>query len=158
MSLAIEQAKAAACIDGAGEVGCVIVRNGQVVASGYNEAQLHFDPSAHAEIVTLRKLGAREKSIKFEGCTLYVTLQPCTMCTSACIWAGVDRIVYGAARQDVHQMYFDARHIDPIDVIRDAFNESIRIVGGVLEAECAALYYQPYEKPPRQEQINLRQD
>jgi tRNA(adenine34) deaminase len=148
MRLAIDQAKLAASIAGAGEVGCVIVRGGKILVSGYNEAEMRFDPTGHAEIVTLRKLGMKEQSIKFAGCTLYVTLQPCTMCTSACVWAGMDRIVYGAARKDVHPMYFDAKHIDPIDLIKDSYTKSISIVGGILEAECALLYYRPQDDPP----------
>jgi tRNA(adenine34) deaminase len=155
MKLAIEQARIAANIPGAGAVGCVIVRGGLVLASGYNEAEMNCDPTAHAEIVTLRRLGQKEGRIKFDGCTLYVTLQPCTMCTSASVWAGMNRIVYGASRQDVHSMYFDAKHIDPIDLIKDAYTKSISIVGGVLASECAALYYQPQDHPPREAQINI---
>jgi tRNA(adenine34) deaminase len=155
MSIAIEQAKLGASTPGAAEVGCVIVRDGVVLVSGYNEAEMRFDPTAHAEIVTLRQLGLKERRIKFAGCTLYVTLQPCTMCTSACVWAGISRIVFGAARKDVHQMYFDARHIDPIDLIRDAYTNSISIVGGELESECVALYYRPQDHPPRELQTNI---
>jgi tRNA(adenine34) deaminase len=156
MKLAIEEAKLAATIPGAGAVGCVIVRNGRIVAAGYNEAEMNCDPTAHAEIVTLRRLGLKEGRIKFDDCTLYVTLQPCTMCTSACVWAGMNRIVYGASRQDVHSMYFDAKHIDPIDLIKDAYTKSISIGGGVLASECVQLYYQPQDHPPREAQINIK--
>ena len=155
MKLAIEQARLAATIPGAGAIGCVIVRNGRILASGYNEAEMNCDPTAHAEIVTLRRLGLQEGRIKFEDCNIYVTLQPCTMCTSACVWAGMNRIVYGASRQDVHAMYFDAKHIDPIDLIKDAYTKSISIVGGVLASECVSLYYQPQDHPPREAQINI---
>ncbi len=123
MKLAIEQARLAASIPGAGAVGCVIVRNGRILASGYNEAEMNCDPTAHAEIVTLRRLGRQEGRIRFYGCSLDVILQPCTMCTSACVWAGMNRIVYGASREDVHSMYFDAKHIDPIDLMKDAYKK-----------------------------------
>jgi tRNA(adenine34) deaminase len=154
MALAIQQAYIGAAQAGAGEVGCVIVRDGKVLATGYNEAELRCDPTAHAEIVTLRKLGQREHAIKFQDCTLYVTLQPCSMCTSACVWAAIERIVYGATRSDVHSMYFDARHLDAIDLINDAYRPSIQIVGGVLADECSRLYYKPADSPPPEEQVN----
>lgn len=79
MKLALRQAEQGSVTDGAAEIGCVIVRGSEVVASGFNEAQLRWDPTAHAEIVTLRKLGKQTQQIKFPGCTLYVTLQPCSM-------------------------------------------------------------------------------
>ena len=154
MRLAIEQAHIGASLSGAGEVGCIIVRDNAVVASGYNEAGMQFDPTGHAEIVTLRKLGKQERRIKFPGCTLYVTLQPCTMCTAASVWAGIDRIVYGASRCDVHPMYFEAKHIDPIDIIQDAYKSAIEIAGSVLAEECSGLYYTPGDNPPPEEQLN----
>jgi len=69
MSLAIGQAKLGASTPVAEEVGCVIMRDGNVLVSGYNEAEIRFDPTAHAEIVTLRQLGTIERRIKFEACT-----------------------------------------------------------------------------------------
>ncbi len=154
MRLAIEQARLGDQTPGAGEVGCVIVRDGEVVAEGHNEADLQHDPTAHAEIVTLRKLGQKWKTIDFRGCTLYCTLQPCTMCAVACIWAKITRIVYGATRRDVHSMYFDVKHINAADVIRDAFREDIEIVGGVLAQECSRFYYRPGDHPPEEEVEN----
>jgi tRNA(Arg) A34 adenosine deaminase TadA len=115
MALAIAEAAKGDARPGAGEVGCVIVCNGEVVAAGYNEAELRHDPTAHAEIVTMRKLGQQLKSTDFRGCTLYCTLQPCSMCTVACIWGKITRIVFGAGRNDVHSMYFDTRHINSVD-------------------------------------------
>jgi tRNA(adenine34) deaminase len=155
MRLAIEQARRGDQLPGAGEVGCVIVRDGKVLAEGHNEAELRHDPTAHAEIVTIRKLGERLRTTDFRGCTLYCTLQPCSMCTVACIWGKISRVVFGATRNDVHSMYFDAKHINTADLIRDAFREDLEIVGGVLAEECAQLYYSPTDDPPREEQINI---
>ncbi len=151
MRLAIEQARVGDRTPGAGEVGCVIVRDGRVAASGHNEAEGSFDPTAHAEIVTLRRLGAQQRSLDFSGCTVYCTLQCCGMCTMACLWAKVSRIVYGASRDDVHSMYFEERHFNAADFIRDAFKQDIEVVGGVLAGECAKLYYRPGEQPPEQD-------
>jgi tRNA(adenine34) deaminase len=155
MRLAIEQAQKGDQTPGAGEVGCVIVRDGEVLAAGHNEAELRHDPTAHAEIVTLRKLGEKLQRTDFHGCTLYCTLQPCGMCSVACIWAKITRIVYGATRNDVHSMYFDAKHLNTADLIRDAFREDVEIIGGVLADECAQFYYRPNDHPPREDQVNV---
>lgn len=154
MRLALAEAWKGDRTPGAGEVGCVIVRDGEVVASGHNEAELRHDPTAHAEIVTLRRLGETWKTTEFRDCTLYCTLQPCSMCAVACVWAKIKRVVYGATRRDVHSMYFDARHIDAADLIRDAFRDDVEIVGGVLAEECARLYWRPGEDPPAEEIVN----
>ncbi len=155
MRLALEQARRGDSKPGAGEVGCVIVREGEVLAQGFNEAEGSFDPTGHAEIVTLRKLGRKLRTIDFRGCTIYCTLQCCGMCTMACVWAKISRIVYGAARGDVHSMYFEARHLDTADFIADAFRDDVEVVGGVLAKECRELYYRADERPPLEVQQNI---
>ena len=155
MRMALEQARQGSQTPGGGEVGCVIVRDGEVLARGFNEAERTFDPTAHAEIVTLRKLGQRLRAAEFPGCTLYCTLQCCGMCTMACIWAKVSRIVYGATRADVHSMYFEERHLNTADFISDAFRRDLEVTAGVLAAECSALYYKRHEEPPPEKQKNI---
>jgi tRNA(adenine34) deaminase len=155
MALAIAEAAKGDARPGAGEVGCVIVRDGEVLAAGYNEAELRHDPTAHAEIVTMRKLGDRLQSTDFRCCTLYCTLQPCSMCTVACIWGKINRIVFGAGRNDVHSMYFDTKHINAVDLIADAFRDDLAIVGGILADRCAEFYYRPWDSPPVAEQDNV---
>ena len=86
---------------------------------------------------------------------LYSTLQPCGMCTMASIWAKVGRVVYGAGRDDVHRMYFEDRNVNTLAFVADAYRDDIVIEGGVLRAECAALYYGPDDDPPLEEQGNL---
>ena len=154
MQEAIAEAHLGDITPGAGEVGCVIVRDGEIIARGHNEAHLRNDPTAHAEIVTLRKLGAALQGIDFTRCTLYVTLQPCSMCAAACVWSHISRIVYGATRADVHSMYFDARHINAAQLIADAYKQDIEILGGVLAEECSTFYYKPSDTPPLDEQEN----
>ena len=154
MRLAIQQAQLGDRTPGAGEVGCVIVKDGSVVAQGCNEAELTNDPTAHAEIVTMRKLGKALQTVDFSGCTIYCTLQPCSMCTVACIWGKISRIVYGASRNDVHSMYFDTRHFNTADLVADAFRDDMKITGGVLAEECAKFYYRPGDSPPPEEQSN----
>jgi tRNA(Arg) A34 adenosine deaminase TadA len=96
MDLALAQARAA---QAAGEVpiGCVIVRDGEVVAEGQNRTITDHDPTAHAEIVALRAAGARLGSERLADCDVYVTLEPCTMCAGAISFARIRRLYYGAA-------------------------------------------------------------
>lgn len=96
MSLAIEQAQLAA-IQGEVPVGAVLVRDGMVLASGFNQPLTKHDPSAHAEMNVLRLAAAQLGKYRLPGTTLYVTLEPCVMCCGAILHARVERVVYGAA-------------------------------------------------------------
>jgi tRNA(adenine34) deaminase len=155
MRAAIAQACKGDRTPGAGEVGCVITRGDEILIAAHNEAELLCDPTAHAEIVAIRRAGQKLHTTELRGCTIYCTLQPCTMCTAACIWAKIGRIVYGATRADVHSMYFDAKHVNAVDLIADAFREDVSIVGGVLAEECAQFYYRPGDNPPLEERANI---
>ena len=140
---------------GGSPIGCVIVRDGRIVGEGHNMTQGWHDPTAHGEVVAMRRAGETLQSWELRGATLYSTLQPCGMCTMASIWAKIGRIVYGAGRGDVHEMYFEDRHLDTDDFIRDAYRKDLVIEGGLLAGECAQLYYRPGEDVPPEEQANL---
>ena len=154
MRRALALARAGDAASGKNPIGCVIVRDGALLAEGCNEVDLRCDPTAHAEIVTMRRAGERLRAHEFRGATLYSTLQPCGMCTMASIWAKIGRIVYGAGRGDVHPMYFEDRHLDTFDFIRDAFRDDLTMTGGVLAHECAALYVPPDAPVPKDAQFN----
>ena len=139
---------------GGSPIGCVITRGGQVIGEGYNETELNNDPTAHAEIVAMRRAGLTLQCSEFRGATLYTTLQPCGMCSMAAIWAKIARIVYGAGRGEVHEMYFEDRHLNTIDFINDAYREDLSVVGGLLAGECAALYVAPDAQVPKEQQFN----
>ena len=149
--LAIEEARKGERTPGGAEVGAVLVRDGKVVCTGFNEGDLRHDPTAHAEMVVIRRMCEQLKSTRLDGYTLYCTLQPCGMCTMACLWSGLSRVVYGAGRNDVHAVYFESRHFDTSDFIADAFRNDLRIDGGVLAEECAALYAAPEEPVPAED-------
>jgi tRNA(adenine34) deaminase len=140
---------------GGSPIGCVIVLDGEIIGEGYNLTEARHDPTAHGEVVAMRRAGERLQNWELRGATLYTTLQPCGMCTMASIWAKIGRIVYGAGRDDVHRMYFEDRHLDTGDFIRDAFRTDLGMEGGVLAAECAALYYKPGETLSAEEQANI---
>ena len=96
MRLALAQAQAAAQ---AGEVpvGAVLVRGDQLIATGRNAPVAGHDPTAHAEIIALRAAAQQLGNYRLEDCTLYVTLEPCAMCSGALLHARLSRVVYGAA-------------------------------------------------------------
>jgi tRNA(adenine34) deaminase len=148
MRLAIEQADIGKSTPGGAEVGAVLVYEGSIVCQGFNEGELHYDATAHAEMVVIRRAGKLLQRTDLRGHTLYCTLQPCGMCTVACLWAGISRIVFGAGRGDVHHIYFESRHNNTVDFIRDAFRDDLEIEGGVLKTECAALYAKPDDPVP----------
>ena len=136
-------------------IGCVIVKDGRILAAEANRVAEHCDPTAHAEITAIRAAAEALHDPELRGAVLYSTLQPCGMCTMAIIWSKLARVVYGAGRQDVHKMYFEDRHVDTLSFIADAYRDDVGIEGGVLRSECAALYYGPDDDPPLEEQANL---
>lgn len=96
MRLALDQAREAAR-HGDVPVGCVIVRDGDVVGAGHNEREIRPDPTAHAEILALRAAAINLGGWRLVGATLYVTLEPCPMCAGAIRQARIERVVFGAA-------------------------------------------------------------
>lgn len=136
-------------------IGAVITRGTDILAASRNLVAEHRDVTAHAEMQVIRMAGSMFENGELRGATLYTTLQPCGMCSMASIWSKVGRIVYGAGREDVHEMYFEARHVDTIDFIRKAYRDDLSIVGGILREDCARLYYGPNDVVPRQEQGNV---
>jgi tRNA(adenine34) deaminase len=153
MRRAIAIAREAGQEDGAVPIGCVIVRDGEIIAEGANGVAAESDPTAHAEIVAIRRASKRFGS-DLRGATLYSTLQPCGMCSMASIWSHVSRVVYSAERAQVHSMYFEDRHFNTMDFIRDAFRDDMTFTGGVLAEESVGLYYKPGDDVPEEEQGN----
>ncbi|PMB19062.1 tRNA-specific adenosine deaminase, partial [Fischerella thermalis CCMEE 5319] len=96
MRLAITEAK-----KGDAPYGAVIVKDGEVVAVAHNTVKRDNDPSAHAEINVIRSLTAKLQNNSLEGYSIYTTGEPCPMCATACVWASVSEIIYGASIQDL---------------------------------------------------------
>lgn len=136
-------------------IGAVLVRDGRLLASGRNRTAAWHDATAHAEMVAFRAAAEKAGAPDLGGATLYSTLQPCGMCTMASIWTKVGRIVFGAGRDDVHRMYFEDRHLDTMDFIRDAYRDDLVIEGGCLGRDCARLYFRPDDDVPDSEQANM---
>ncbi len=155
MRMALDVARSKGSDPSTSPLGCVIVLNGTVIAAERNQTHELPDATAHAEMMAIRRACESTGELELRDATLYSTLQPCGMCTMATIWSKVGRVVYGAGRDDVHPMYFEARHVDTLGFIADAYRDDIRIEGGCLAEECAKLYYAPDANLPREEQANL---
>ncbi|RDB42929.1 tRNA adenosine(34) deaminase TadA [Halomonas sp. DQ26W] len=121
----------------AGEVpvGAVVVdANGEIAGAGYNAPVSGHDPSAHAEIRALRDAGARLANYRLDGCTLYVTLEPCLMCTGAIIHARLARVVYGAAEPRTGMVESKANLF-----AQPWHNHRVAVEGGVLASRASQL-------------------
>ena len=115
-------------------VGAVIVREGEIVGRGWNRNIGLHDPSAHAEIMAMREAGIELGNYRLNGCNLYVTLEPCSMCAGAMIHARLDRIVFGA---DDPKTGTAGGKFDLLG--NPAHNHAPVINGGCLAAECSVL-------------------
>lgn len=131
----------------AGEVpvGALIVQNGQVIGRGYNQPVKTHDPSAHAEICALRTAGQVIGNYRLPEATLYVTIEPCTMCYGAIIHARIKRLVYGAAEPKYGAVLSGQKLLE-----KGHFNHSPEVLNGVLELECSQLMKQFFTSKRRQ--------
>ena len=136
MRVALEQANRAAEL-GEVPVGAVAVRDGMIIGTGFNRKESDQDPSAHAEMLALRRAAAYLGNWRLIGVTLYCTLEPCPMCAGAMIQARLERLVYGAP-----DTRFGADG-SVIEVLSEpAFNHHVVVESGVLAAESAELMQQ----------------
>lgn len=92
---------------GGGPFGAVIVRNGDVIATGTNSVTLLNDPTAHAEVSAIRSACEKEGNFKLEGAVIYSSCEPCPMCLSAIYWAGIKKLYYANTREDAAEIGFD---------------------------------------------------
>ena len=133
MALALEEARACAAW-GDVPIGAVVSRNEEVLARAGNQRERLEDPTAHAEILALRTAAKQAGTWRLEGCTAYVTLEPCAMCAGALVLARVPRVVFGA--RDPKAGFAGSLG----DLLRDPrLNHRAEVVGGVLGDEAAAL-------------------
>ena len=133
MKLAIDQAGIAR-EHGDVPIGCVIVRDRQILAKACNQRDQLQDPTAHAEIIALTQAAAAVGSWRLDGCTIYVTLEPCPMCAGALVLARMPRLVYGCANPKagaVESLY---------NIVQDPrLNHRLEVTAGVLAEQCSEL-------------------
>src|SRR5687768_6463323 len=140
MRMALQQASAAAAAEEA-PIGAVIVRDGQILASARNEREALRDPTAHAEMIAITQAAAAIGNWRLEGCTLYVTLEPCPMCAGAIVQARIPRIVYGAvdpkagAVRSLYRLLEDPR-----------LNHRCEVIEGVLAESCGRVLSEFFQR------------
>ena len=100
MKLAIEEARTGILNNHGGPFGSVIVKDGEIIATGHNRVLLNNDATAHGEIEAIRAAGMKLHTYDLSGCTIYTTGEPCHMCLCACMWANIDKIYYGCTIED----------------------------------------------------------
>ncbi len=133
MRMAIEAAKIAE-ENGDVPIGAVVVKDGKIIGRAYNQREQLQDPTAHAEIIALTQAAAAVENWHLDGCTIYVTLEPCPMCAGALVLARMDRLVYGCddpktgAVKSLYNIVTD-----------DRLNHRLEVTSGVLADECAKL-------------------
>lgn len=137
---AIRQAVAAAEVDEV-PVGAVVVYQGEIIARGHNQTRTLSDPTAHAEMIVLTQAAAHLGDWRLGGCSLYVTLEPCTMCAGAMVLGRVDRLVFGA--EDPKAGACGTLY----NVVQDErLNHQVAVTGGVLAEPCGLLLREFFER------------
>jgi tRNA(adenine34) deaminase len=133
MAEALKEAELAA---EAGEVpvGAVVVRDGALLGRGHNQVEALRDPTAHAEILALGAAASALEDWRLDGATLYVTLEPCTMCCGALLLARIGSVVYGASDQRAGAVISTARLLQG-----NPYRQRVEVLGGVAAAECSRL-------------------
>lgn len=133
MKEAIRQARKAYAI-GEVPIGCVIVYEGRVIARGYNRRTIDKNTLAHAELLAIRKASRKLDDWRLEGCTMYVTLEPCQMCSGAIIQARIPKVVVGCMNPKAGCA---GSILNLLDIPQ--FNHQAELVTGVLEEECSQM-------------------
>ena len=141
MTLAIEEAKKSEQAGGA-PIGAVLVRNGEVIETGWSLVWPKKDPSAHGETECIRNATQKLQTLDLTSTTLYSTLESCTMCLGCAAWVGISKIIFGAYKEDVQPNPYEmkdyhaeehAKNLTPLN------GKSIEVKGGVLREECRLL-------------------
>ena len=147
MNEALKEAKKALKIDEV-PIGCVIVLNDEILARGYNTREKDQNSLAHAEIIAINKACKKINSWRLEDATMYITLEPCAMCSGAIIQSRIKKVIYGA-----YDYRFGA-HKSIINLFDVKFNHMVDIKGGIKEEECSNLI-KDFFKRLRVEKKNL---
>ncbi|MGH8806583.1 MAG: tRNA adenosine(34) deaminase TadA [Noviherbaspirillum sp.] len=149
MQQAISQARNAWAL-GEVPVGAVVVKDGEVIATGFNQPIGTHDPTAHAEIMALRAASVILGNYRLPGCELYVTLEPCAMCSGAMMHARLARVVFGASDPKTGACGSIVNLFE-----QEKLNHHTEVVGGVLADECGALLKEFFVERRATQRVNL---
>ncbi|WP_240914352.1 tRNA adenosine(34) deaminase TadA [Microbulbifer sp. SH-1] len=122
-------------------VGALVVLDGEVIGEGFNQPITASDPSAHAEVVALRAAARHMNNYRLPGATLYVTIEPCTMCFGTLVHARIARLVYGASEPRAGVVVSQLQLAE-----QTFFNHRIQVEGGVMQDEAGALVKDFFQK------------
>lgn len=133
MKAAIAQARKAEALDEV-PIGCVIVCEGKIIARGYNRRNTDHNTLSHAELTAIKRASKKLGDWRLEGCTMYVTLEPCQMCSGALVQSRIDKVVIGAMNKKAGcaGSVMDLLHVE-------GFNHQVECVTGVLGEECGEM-------------------
>lgn len=137
MQMAIEEARGGITQGHGGPFGTVIVKDGEVVARGHNMVLKNNDPTAHGEMMAIRKAGAALGTFDLRGCTLYTTGEPCHMCLCAIMWANIDKVYYGCTIADNGRIGFRDDKFNDIFGGRDRLG---KLLTEIDRDECLRLF------------------
>lgn len=138
MQFAIQKAEQGIC-SGQTPFGACIIIQGKVISCEHNVVWAENDITAHAEITAIRKACLKLKTIDLSGAVIYSTCEPCPMCFSACHWAKISLIVYGASIADAKEAGFNELNISN-QQLKQSGGSSVRVLGGILREENIALF------------------
>ena len=133
MSRAIELAQHGIDANDGGPFGCIVVRNGEIIAEGNNRVTSTNDPTAHAEVVAIRNACQKLGTFQLDNCVIYTSCEPCPMCLGAIYWARPKQIFYACTREDAARIGFDDQFI--YDEIERPINERIIETKSILREE-----------------------
>jgi tRNA(adenine34) deaminase len=143
MQIALEEAQQALREDEV-PIGAVIVDQGRVIARAHNQREQLRDPTAHAEMIAITQAAGTRQSWRLDGCTLYVTLEPCPMCAGAIVQARLSTLVYGAADPKAGAVHTLFRLLDD-----PRLNHRAEVVAGVLAEPCSRILSQFFQDQRR---------
>jgi len=135
MKIAIREAENGIARNDGGPFGAVVVKDGVVIAKGHNRVVVSHDPTAHGEIVAIRRAAKKLGSFDLSGCELYSTAEPCPMCLWAIYWANIDRVYYGCTVADTEKIGF--RDKEFYEMSKQALQEKMHMVD---RNECLRLF------------------
>lgn len=133
MKEALKEAKKAELIDEV-PIGCVIVKDDKIIARGHNQRETNQSPIGHAEIIAINKASKKLKSWRLEGCDIYVTLEPCIMCSGAIIQSRINKVYYGASDPKGGALGSSINVLEANNI-----NHHPEVVPGVLKEECSSI-------------------
>ena len=133
MKEALKEAKKAELIDEV-PIGCVIVKDDKIIARGHNQRETNQDPTGHAEIIAIKKASKKLNSWRLEGCDIYVTLEPCIMCSGAIIQSRISKVYYGASDPKGGALGSSINVLDAQNI-----NHHPEVISGVLKEECSSI-------------------